>query len=150
MTPIEGYFVIPPDELHWRPSALMKIPQADVLRRTRSDLLAARFWRLPPKSANALQKRHRAEELFVVLEGTGRIRVDGRTLTVPRYGSVLVGPRLLRQIFNDRDEEVLWLVVGAPEAELRGGEAFDSTLIYPVNPRQLPAELGGVAWPPPD
>ncbi len=150
MKPIEGYFVIRPDELHWKPSNLMRSPHADVLRRTRSELLGARYWRLPPKSANTLHKHHRAEELYVVLQGTGRIRIDGRVLTVPQYGSVLVGPRPLRQIFNDRDEEVLWLVIGSPEAELTGGEAFDSTLLYPVNPRQLPAELNGVAWPPAD
>jgi hypothetical protein len=37
------------------------------------------------------------------------------TLTVPRYGSVLVGPDQLRQVFNDTDAEVLWLIIGAPE-----------------------------------
>jgi len=148
MKPIDGYYVIPPDELHWRPSHLMRVPHADLLKRTRSELLGARYWRLPPKSADSLHKHHRAEELYVVLQGTGRIRVDGRTITVPQYGGVLVGPQLLRQIFNDGDEEVLWLVIGSPEAELTGGEAFDSKLLYPMNPRQLPAELNGAAWPP--
>ena len=37
------------------------------------------------------------------------------TLTVPRYGGVLVGPDQLRQVFNDTDAEVLWLIVGGPE-----------------------------------
>jgi hypothetical protein len=41
--------------------------------------------------------------------------VGGETLTVPRYGGVLVGPDQLRQVFNDTDAEVLWLIVGAPE-----------------------------------
>ena len=36
-------------------------------------------------------------------------------LTVPKYGGVLVGPGQLRQVFNDTDDEVLWLIVGAPE-----------------------------------
>jgi len=40
-----------------------------------------------------------------VLEGTGRLRVGDETLTVPRYGGVLVCPDQLRQVFNDTDAE---------------------------------------------
>ena len=49
-----------------------------------------------------------------MLEGTGRLRVDDETLTVPKYGGAPVGPERLRQVFNDTDAEVLWLIVGAP------------------------------------
>src|SRR5438270_8205102 len=116
MKPIDGYFLIKPEELAWRPSNLMKIPNADFLERTGSQILGARLWRLPPKSANTLHKHVRAEEFYFVVEGTGRIRIEDETLTVPRYGGVLVGPRLLRQVFNDTHSEVLWLIIGAPEA----------------------------------
>ena len=51
MKPIDGYFLIKPEDLHWRPSNLMKIPNADFLERTKSEILGARLWRLPPKSA---------------------------------------------------------------------------------------------------
>ncbi len=37
--PIEGYFVITPDDLHWRPSNIMKIPNADFLERAGSENL---------------------------------------------------------------------------------------------------------------
>ncbi len=53
----------------------MKIPNADFLERTGSENLAARLWRLPPKSANTLHKHIRQEEFYFVLEGTGRMRV---------------------------------------------------------------------------
>ena len=148
MKPIDGYHVIPPTELTWRPSNLMRIPNADYLERTGSQLLGARLWRLPPKSANTLHRHVRAEEFFFVLEGTGRIRIGEETLTVPRYGGVLVGPRLLRQIFNDTDADALWLIVGSPEAELEPHEKSNMSLLYPVPPTQLPPELEGVAWPP--
>src|SRR3974390_1954587 len=115
MSPITGYCLIKPEDLFWRPSNLMKIPNADYLERTGSENLAARLWRLPPKSAGTLHKHIRQEEFYFVLEGTGRMRVGGETLTVPRYGGVLVGPDQLRQVFNDTDTEVLWLIVGAPE-----------------------------------
>src|SRR3954468_1434804 len=118
MKTFQGYRLITPDDLHWRPSNLMRIPNADYLERTGSELLGARLWRLPRKSANTLHKHVRAEEFYFVLEGVGRIRVGEETLTVPRYGGVLVGPAMLRQVFNDTDSETLWLIVGAPEAEL--------------------------------
>lgn len=149
MKSVEGYFLIRPEDLHWRPSNLMKIPNADFLERTRSENLGARLWRLPPRSANTLHKHIRAEEFYFVLEGVGRMRVGDQTLSVPKYGGVLVGPGELRQIFNDTENEVLWIIVGAPEepeALLRA--KTDLSLFYPVDPTQLPPELAGIAWPP--
>ena len=115
MKAIEGYFLIAPEDLHWRPSNLMKIPNADYLERTGSKNLGARLWRLPPKSANTLHKHIQSEEFYFVLEGVGRIRVGNDTLTVSKHGGVFVGPDQLRQVFNDTDAEVVWLIVGAPE-----------------------------------
>ena len=143
--------MIKPEDLSWRPSNLMQIPNADYLERTGSENLGARLWRIPPKSANTLHKHIRSEEFYFVLEGVGRMRVGEETLTVPKYGGVLVGPNELRQVFNDTDAEVLWLIVGAPEElEFRQGSKskMDLSLIYPTNPKQLPKELSGVEWPP--
>lgn len=147
-----AYHLITPEDLHWRPSNLMRIPNADYLERTGSEKLGARLWRLPPKSANTLHKHIRQEEFYFVLEGTGRMRVGDETLTVPKYGGVLVRPEILRQVFNDTEEEVLWLIVGAPEELefLQGSKStgLDLSLFYPVDPTQLPPELEGVTWPP--
>ena len=151
MKAIQGYHLIKPEDLYWRPSNLMRIPNADYLERTGSENIGARLWRLPPKSANTLHKHIRAEEFYFVLEGTGRMRVGDETLTVPRYGGVLVGPDQLRQVFNDTDAEVLWLIIGAPEELefLQGSKSkMDLSLIYPTDPTQLPKELAGVQWPP--
>lgn len=151
MKAIQGYHLIKPTELLWRPSNLMRIPNADYLERTGSENIGARLWRLPPKSANTLHKHIRAEEFYFVLEGTGRMRVGEQTLTVPRYGGVLVGPHELRQVFNDTAAEVLWLIIGAPEELefLQGSKSrMDLSSIYPVDPTQLPKELSGVQWPP--
>ena len=151
MKPITGYHLIDPAGLCWRLSNLMRIPNADYLERTGTENLSARLWRLPPKSANTLHKHIRQEEFYFVLEGTGRMRVDNETLTVPRHGGVLIGPDQLRQVFNDTDAEVLWLIVGAPE-EMEflptAKTKPDMSLIYPTDPTQLPKELAGVEWPP--
>jgi mannose-6-phosphate isomerase-like protein (cupin superfamily) len=151
MKAFEGHCLIQPEELSWRLSNLMQIPNADLLERTGSENLSARLWRYPPRSAGTLHKHIRAEEFYFVLEGTGRLRVGEQTLTVPKHGSVLVGPEQLRQVFNDTDADVLWLILGAPEElELlpKGGNKPDLSLIYPVDPKQLPKELSGVEWPP--
>jgi len=150
MKAIQGYYLIKPQDLHWRPSNLMKIPNADYLEHTGSENLGARLWRLPPKTASTLHKHVRSEEFYFVLEGTGRMRV-GETVTVAKYGGVLVGPDQLRQVFNDTNEEVLWLIIGAPEELefLQGSKSkMDLSLIYPVEPTQLPKELAGIDWPP--
>lgn len=148
MKSITGYHLIKPDDLTWRPSNLMRIPNADFLERTGSEILGARLWRMPPMSANTLHKHVRAEEFYFVVEGTGRIRIGDETLTVPRLGGVLVGPSMIRQIFNDTDTEVLWLIIGAPDAEFEPHEVGDMSLIYPTDPKQLPPELKGTDWPP--
>ncbi|HTH49487.1 MAG TPA: cupin domain-containing protein [Candidatus Limnocylindria bacterium] len=151
MKPLIGHFLIRPEDLTWRLSNLMKIPNADFLERTGSENLSARLWRMPPRSANTLHKHIRQEEFYFVLGGTGRIRVGDQTLTVPQHGGLLVGPGELRQVFNDTDAEVLWLIIGAPEeTEFLPGAATkpDLSLIYPVDPKQLPPELAGLEWPP--
>src|SRR3954465_4424202 len=106
MKPIDGYFLIKPEDLHWRPANLMKIPNADILERTKSENLGARLWRYAPNTAGALHQNIRAGGFYFVLEGTGRMRVGKQTLTVPKHGGVLVGPGELRQVFNDTTEEV--------------------------------------------
>ncbi len=151
MSSYPGYHLIKPDDLSWRPSNLMKIPNADYLERTGSENLGARLWRMPPMSANTLHKHIRSEEFYFVLEGTGRLRVGNETLTVPKYGGVLVEPDQLRQVFNDTDEEVLWLIIGGPEELefVQGSKSkIDLSLFYPTDPTQLPKELDGVVWPP--
>ena len=53
-------------------------------------------------------------------------------------------------MFNDTDGGVLWLIVGAPEELefLQGSKSqMDLSLVYPVDPKQLPKELAGVVWP---
>jgi len=150
---LEGYHLIQPEDLSWRLSNLMKIPNADYLERTGSENMGARLWRMPPGSANTLHKHIRSEEFYFVLEGTGRIRIGNESLTLSQYAGVLVGPSQLRQVFNDTDEEALWLIIGAPEEVefLQGSKSnLDLSLFYPVDPTQLPPELEGTEWPPKD
>jgi uncharacterized cupin superfamily protein len=141
--------LIDSDALQWRESNVMRIPNADFLERTGSEAMGARIWRLPPKSASTHHRHISAEEFFFVLEGVGRIRVDGRTYTMKKHEGLHVWPEQMRQIFNDSETEVTWLIVGAPDNEIPKGEKPDLSKFYPSDPQELPPELQGVPWPPP-
>src|SRR5262245_42568410 len=143
----EGFSLLLPGDQHWRPSNIMKIPNANLLQDLGgSDHLGGRLWRLPPYSANTWHRHIESWELYFVLEGVGRMRVGEKSFTVPKYGSVWVAPRMLRQVFNDTPEDALWLIVGAPQEGQ--GAAADPALLYPDDPKSLPAELAGRVWPP--
>ncbi len=143
-----GYTVILPEDLPWEVSNTMKLPNAYITIPLESENLRVRYWKLPPYSANTLHKHISSEELYIVLEGTGKIRIEDETITVPKYGAVLVPAEKFRQIFNNTSQETLWLIIGEPEMELEGGKEFRPEMFYPENPKQLPKELDGHQWPP--
>jgi quercetin dioxygenase-like cupin family protein len=124
----------------------MKVENTDLAGHLEATTLGARLWRLHPGQASTWHRHPDQHELYFVLEGQGRMRVDDDRLTLEPLSAVLVEPEHLRQLFNDTDEDALWLVVGAPR------EAVSSTLEmsedelalrYPDGPRALPPELGG-------
>ena len=144
----EGFAVLPPEAQKWRPSNIMKIPNANLLQDLGGDQrLGGRLWRLPPFSANTWHKHVDSWEFYFLLEGTGRMRIGGRTVTVPKHGSVLVAPGTLRQVFNDAADQALWLIVSAPQEGQAGTKPAFSDF-YPEDPKSLPAELAGHPWPP--
>jgi uncharacterized cupin superfamily protein len=126
----------------------MKVDNTDLGKQLEAEQMGARLWRLKPGQAST-KHRHLdpdQEELYVVVEGTGRMRVGEELLTLEPLSSVLVTADELRQVFNDSDADALWFVASAPR------EAVTSTLemtgeqleqMYPDGPKALPPELGG-------
>ena len=124
----------------------MKVENTDLAKQLGAETLGARLWRLRPGQASTQHRHFEAHELYVVLEGTGRVRVDGEVLTLDPLSAMLVEPEHVRQLFNDTEADVLWLIVSAPR------EGVTSTLemtpeqlaaMYPNGPKALPPELGG-------
>lgn len=71
------------------------------------------------------------------------MRAGDETLIVPRYGGVLAGPDQLRQVFNDTDAKVLWLIVGVPENwNFWKAQSPSGPITHPSN--RLPKQLAGV------
>jgi len=126
-------------DAHWRPSNAMGVANTDLAAQLGARSLGARLWRLAPGQANTRHRHLREAELYVVLEGTGRMRVAEELLTLAPLSAVLVEPGTVRQVFNDTTADALWLVVGAPpELELSAEQLAG---LYPDGPQALPPEL---------
>jgi uncharacterized cupin superfamily protein len=122
----------------------MKVENTDLAKQLEAKTLGARFWRLAPGQASTKHRHFEMHELYVLIEGEGRVRVDDEVLTLRPMSALMVEPEHVRQLFNDTDADCLWLVVGAPR------EAVSSTLemteeqleaMYPDGPKALPPEL---------
>lgn len=130
---------------YWRPSNQMSVLNTDLGRQLGAESLGARLWRLAPGQASTRHRHRDQEELYVLLEGSGRVRVDGELLTMEPLDSLLVEPPAVRQLFNDTEADQLWLVVGAPPEAANTLEMTEETLreTYPDGPKALPPELDG-------
>jgi quercetin dioxygenase-like cupin family protein len=136
----------------WRESNQMRVLNTDLGKQLEAGALGARLWRLRPGQASTRHRHSSQEELYVLLEGRGRIRVGEEALELGPLDTLLVEPSTVRQIFNDTDADALWLVVGAPPEAANTLEMSERELreLYPDGPRALPPELGGGELSPPD
>lgn len=142
-----GYRLLRSADAFWRPSNQMGVENTDLGKQLRASEMGARLWRLAPGQASTKHRHFSQQELYVLLEGRGRVRIDAEEpLTLAPLDSLLVESSSVRQLFNDTEADQLWLVVGAP------AEAITSTLemseeqlrgMYPDGPKALPPELGG-------
>lgn len=94
---------------------------------TTSDILTARLTdrlgcrgmkvnvrRLKPGDVVPYHTEGTQEELFVPIDGDGIVRVDGAAHAVSRGSVTRVAPEHPRSAVNRGQEDVLWLMVGAP------------------------------------
>lgn len=139
-----AYRVLRASEAFWRPSNQMKVENTDLAKQLGAATLGARLWRLQPGQASTKHRHKETHELYVLLEGSGRMRVADEVLTLGPLDTVWVEPEVVRQVFNDTGAEQLWLVVGAPNEAADTLQMSDETLalLYPDGPKALPPELG--------
>jgi quercetin dioxygenase-like cupin family protein len=141
-----AYRVLKAGDAFWRESNQMKVLNTNLGGQLEAQSLGARMWRLKPGQASTKHRHFTQEELYVLIEGEGRVRVrvGDEVLTLAPLDTLVVEPETVRQLFNDTDADQLWLVVGAPP------EAITSTLemseeqlrfMYPDGPKALPPEL---------
>jgi uncharacterized cupin superfamily protein len=138
-----SYRVLAAVEAFWRPSNQMGVLNTDLGKQLEASTLGARLWRLHPGQASTRHRHRRTHELYLLLEGTGRIRIGEGLHTLEPLGSLLVGPAEIRQLFNDTEADQVWLVVGAPPEPANTLEMTPEDLewLYPDGPKALPPEL---------
>src|SRR5215203_4610164 len=141
-----AYRVLKAADAFWRRSNQMKTPNTDLAKQLEASKLSARMWRLEPGCASTKHRHFTQEELYVLIEGEGRVRVGEEVLTLAPLDTLLVEPETARQHSNNTDADQLWLIVAAPP------DGISSTLemseeqlreMYPDGPKALPPELGG-------
>lgn len=140
-----AYSLLRSGDAFWRPSNQMKVENTDLGKQLGAEKMGARLWRLAPGQASTKHRHFEQEELYVLLEGEGRVRVDEEVLTLAPLDTLLVDADSTRQLFNDTASEQLWLVVGAPPELANTLEMAPEQLarLYPDGPKALPPELGG-------
>ncbi len=140
-----AYRLLRSAEAFWRPSNQMAVLNTDLAKQLEASTLGARLWRLAPGQASTRHRHAEEEEFYLLLEGSGRVRIDDdEPLTLAPLDSLLVEPGSIRQLFNDTEADQLWLVVGAPPGPANTLEMSEEQLrwMYPDGPKALPPELG--------
>jgi uncharacterized cupin superfamily protein len=133
--------IVRADTASWQPSRLMGVDNCDLARELAAPGLGARLWRLRPGQAKARHRHRTQTEVYLLLEGRGRLRVDGELLSLEPMSAAAVDPGSVRQAFNDTAADQLWLVFGAPTEPAPTDD--DIAFMYPDGPRALPPEPTG-------
>ena len=146
-----GFRRLAASDAHWRPSNQMSVLNTNLAEQLGATTLGARLWRLMSGQASTRHRHFEETEMYLLLEGTGRMRVDDEVLTLAPLDSVLIEPDSVRQLFNDTEDEQLWLVAGAPPEPANTLEMTDDELrfLYPDGPKALPPELSAAGEPSP-
>jgi mannose-6-phosphate isomerase-like protein (cupin superfamily) len=103
---------------------------------------------LHPGERGRIHSHIRQEEVFLVLEGTLTLIIDGDPVDLPKGRLVRVAPQVRRQLVNRGPGRLMLLALGgAVEHDGRDGQAFvdwtDTTVYAPQDipaPEPLPAD----------
>jgi quercetin dioxygenase-like cupin family protein len=134
-----GHRILTAETATWRPSRLLGVDTCDLGGQLGLEAMGARLWRLRPEQFNTLHRHRDETEVYVLLEGRGRLRVDGELITLTPLSAVAVDPHSVRQVFNDTDADQLWLIAGAPHDAPPAPETM--AYMYPDGPKTPPPEL---------
>lgn len=82
-------------------------------------------WKFAPNLRNPVSHRHREqEEAYVVIAGSGRVRLDDEIRDVRRWDIIRVAPGVLRA-FESGPDGLELIAVGGPRPEGGDGERTD-------------------------
>jgi uncharacterized cupin superfamily protein len=74
--------------------------------------------RYKPGEGAAYVHRHKVqEEVFITLQGTGSIILDGKRISMPAGTIIRVAPTVYRALGNDSKKDVIYMILGAIPAK---------------------------------
>lgn len=82
--------------------------------RLNSQGMKVNFWRLEPGENISYHQEGTQEELYIPLDGSGTMRIDGSEYRLEPGSVARISPEISRSPVNDDDETRLWLMIGAP------------------------------------
>ncbi len=139
-----GFRVLRAADQLWRPTNPLGVINTNLTSQLGFDDLALRLWRVSPGQAIPRHRHQFQTEIYLLLEGAGRLRVDDTLLSVEPLSAVVVEPESVRQVFNDTDADALWLIAGVPPEAFpltADQHAAERDRLYPDGVAALPPEL---------
>jgi len=113
----DSYSMIRVDDVEPEPSASSGTLHVDLVEELGCAEMRPKVWYLSPGDAMSYHRQTDQEELYYVLDGPGRMKIDGELMDVPEGSAVRIPPETNRQVLNDTDGgEHVWFIVGAPPA----------------------------------
>lgn len=91
-----SYCLLAGTEAQWRPSNQMGVLNTDLAKQLEVPTFGARLWRLRPGEASTRHRHRRQVELYLLLEGLGRVRVEDDLLTLRPSDALSVEPQSVR------------------------------------------------------
>jgi mannose-6-phosphate isomerase-like protein (cupin superfamily) len=109
------YDLLDPAEATHELSGKSETEHVDLTAALALEEMRARVWYLEPgHDRKGTHVHDQQEELYYPIEGPGKLTIAGETVEVPEGAFVRLPPATPRRLFNDTDEEHVWLIVGAP------------------------------------
>lgn len=119
------YSIIEVDAVDPQPSAKSGTMHVSLTDELACERMHAKVWYLTPGDAMSYHRQTEQEELYYLIDGPGRFRIDSEIRDVETGTAIRVHPETPRQVLNDTEGEHVWLVIGAPPADGDGRPVED-------------------------
>jgi quercetin dioxygenase-like cupin family protein len=142
-----GFAVIRASDGAWGPTNPLGVANTNLTAALGCQGLTMRLWRVASGQAMPRHRHRHQTEVYLLLEGVGRMRIGEDVITVDPLSAIRVDPEDVRQVFNDTGADALWLIAGTPPEAFPltpDDHADELAVLYPSG-MALPPELGGSA-----
>lgn len=113
----DGYSMIEVSKREAEPSAISGTMHVDLVEALGCTEMRPKVWYLSEGDSMSHHRQTEQEELYYLLSGPGRIRIEDEYIDIREGSALRIPPETPRQVLNDGQggpDEHVWLVIGAP------------------------------------